>query len=72
MKKPATIRPNCPDCSMQMIVVKGAKLEPQQKTYECLRCGHVAKPGEATSPEQPPSQSDHTEDIQTLRSARGL
>jgi transposase len=42
MKKTAVIRPSCPRCGMQMIVVKGARLEPHQKTFECLRCGHVA------------------------------
>jgi hypothetical protein len=30
---------------MQMIVTKGAKLDPERKTYECLRCGHEQKPG---------------------------
>jgi predicted RNA-binding Zn-ribbon protein involved in translation (DUF1610 family) len=44
MKKTTIIRPSCPQCGMQMIVVKGARLEPHQKTYECLRCGHVAMP----------------------------
>lgn len=39
MTKTAIVRP---DCGMQMIVVKGARLEPQHKTYECLWCGHVA------------------------------
>jgi predicted RNA-binding Zn-ribbon protein involved in translation (DUF1610 family) len=38
-------RPDCPKCGMQMIVTKGAKLEPERKTYECLRCGHEPKPG---------------------------
>jgi DNA-directed RNA polymerase subunit RPC12/RpoP len=39
------LRPHCPDCDMRMIVTKGAKLEPERKTYECLRCGHEQNPG---------------------------
>jgi uncharacterized Zn finger protein len=39
-------RPDCPDCGMQMIVAKDMILEPERRTYECLRCGHVIKPGD--------------------------
>jgi hypothetical protein len=29
-----------------MIVIAVDKLEPAQKTYECLRCGELVKPGD--------------------------
>jgi 23S rRNA C2498 (ribose-2'-O)-methylase RlmM len=37
--------PACPQCNMRMIVVDGYKLEPKRQTFECLRCGHIEKPG---------------------------
>lgn len=41
-------RPACPRCEMRMIVVKGYGKRPRQKTFECLRCGHVIPPGPET------------------------
>jgi hypothetical protein len=37
-------RPLCPKCTVAMIVTSGFKLEPEQQTFECLRCGHVVSP----------------------------
>jgi hypothetical protein len=34
----------CPVCRMRMIVVDGFGEEPEQKTFECLQCGHIEKP----------------------------
>jgi predicted RNA-binding Zn-ribbon protein involved in translation (DUF1610 family) len=39
------IRPDCPDCGMHMIVVNEVSIVPGPRSYECLRCGHVSKPG---------------------------
>jgi predicted RNA-binding Zn-ribbon protein involved in translation (DUF1610 family) len=38
------IRPDCPACGMHMIVVNEVSIVPGKRTYECLRCGHVAQP----------------------------
>jgi hypothetical protein len=37
-------RPPCPECQMNMVAVAGFGLDPEQKTDECLQCGHVEKP----------------------------
>jgi hypothetical protein len=37
-------RPRCPDCDMSMIVTAGINLDPERKTFECLRCGRIEKP----------------------------
>lgn len=36
------IRPGCPKCGMNMIVVNDVSLVPGKRAYECLRCGHVS------------------------------
>jgi hypothetical protein len=36
--------PPCPICQTTMIVTDGFGEESQQKTFECLQCGHVEKP----------------------------
>jgi hypothetical protein len=36
-------RPSCPKCGIGM--VDGFGLDPERKTFECLQCGHVEKPG---------------------------
>jgi Zn ribbon nucleic-acid-binding protein len=38
------VRLYCPKCEMGMIVVAGFGGEPELKTFECLRCGHIEKP----------------------------
>ena len=40
------VRPDCRKCGMQMIAVKDLTLEPEKRTYECLRCGNIAHPGD--------------------------
>jgi ribosomal protein S27AE len=37
------VRPECPDCAMNMIVAKGFDLDREAQTFECLRCGHFEK-----------------------------
>jgi hypothetical protein len=37
--------PPCPVCDMGMIRIAGASGEPDKQTFECLRCGHIEKPG---------------------------
>jgi ribosomal protein L37AE/L43A len=43
-------RPHCPMCATSMIVIRGFHLEQEQKTFECLHCGHVGKTGTASRP----------------------
>jgi hypothetical protein len=38
------IRPECPECGMNMVVLKGFGLDRAHQTSECLRCGHVKEP----------------------------
>jgi hypothetical protein len=38
-------RPECPNCRMSMIVVGGFKKEPEEQTFDCLRCGNVRQAG---------------------------
>jgi hypothetical protein len=40
------VRPGCPKCNMNMIVLNTVSIVPGKKTYECLRCGHVSEPGD--------------------------
>jgi hypothetical protein len=44
LKIPIDGCPNCPACEMRMIVAGGFGLDPEHKTFECLRCGHIEKP----------------------------
>jgi uncharacterized Zn finger protein len=44
------IRPTCPHCSMNMIISKGYKSNPEHRTFECLRCGHVKAPQATSTP----------------------
>jgi Zn ribbon nucleic-acid-binding protein len=37
--------PPCPVCEMRMLVTDGFKLDRERQTLECLRCGHVDRPG---------------------------
>jgi hypothetical protein len=43
------IRPECPDCGMNMIVAEGFGLDHEHQTFECLRCGRVDEPKLATA-----------------------
>jgi uncharacterized Zn finger protein len=38
------VRLECPECGMNMVVVKGFGLDKERQTSECLRCGHIAEP----------------------------
>jgi hypothetical protein len=38
------VRPICPDCCMNMIVVDGFRLDFKVQTFECLRCGCTRNP----------------------------
>jgi uncharacterized Zn finger protein len=38
------VRLECPECGMNMVVVKGFGLDKEHKTSECLRCGYMAEP----------------------------
>jgi transposase-like protein len=38
------VRPICPDCSMNMIVVDGFRLDFKGQSFECLRCGFTRTP----------------------------
>jgi hypothetical protein len=38
------VRPICPDCSMNMIVVDGFRLDFKGQSFECLRCGFTRDP----------------------------
>ena len=38
------VRPICPDCCMNMIVVDGFRLDFKVQTFECLRCGFTKNP----------------------------
>ena len=42
--KRAPVRPPCPECEMNMIVVSDFDRDPDKMTFECLRCGHIKKP----------------------------
>jgi hypothetical protein len=44
-------RPSCPKCDTSMIVVDGFDMEPQDKTFECLKCAQLEKP--ASKPAKP-------------------
>lgn len=46
------IRPECPDCAMNMIVAKGLDFDRGGQTFECLRCGHIEKPKEGAGTPQ--------------------
>jgi hypothetical protein len=35
-----------PCLDMGMIVVEGHKLDRERQTLECLRCGHIDRPGD--------------------------
>jgi hypothetical protein len=43
---PKEPREVCPSCGMNMVVVAGRNLDPEKRTYECLRCGHRLIPGQ--------------------------
>jgi uncharacterized Zn finger protein len=74
----ASIRPECPKCGMHMIIIKDFPAQPEHRTFECLRCGHIAEPGaapvkptatpvkrkgrEVSRPEQLSVRSGHTAD----------
>jgi hypothetical protein len=42
---PKARRPPYPECKMRMITVGGFGMDMDRKTFECLHCGHVEKPG---------------------------
>jgi hypothetical protein len=44
LRRPNYERPCCPKCDMGMIVTGGYDLDPEYKTFECLRCRHVERP----------------------------
>jgi hypothetical protein len=45
-KNPPNGHTPCPTCDMGMIVVDGYGQDPERQTFECLRCGHIDRPGE--------------------------
>jgi hypothetical protein len=36
-------RPACPQCQMSMIAIDGFGLDPEQRTFQCLRCDNIEK-----------------------------
>ena len=44
------IRPECPECGMNMIVAEGFGFDRESQIFVCLRCGHVEAPVEAKKP----------------------
>jgi hypothetical protein len=51
-KRPASGHPPCPKCGVGMIVADGFKLDREDQTFKCLRCGHVDYPDVKIVPEQ--------------------
>ena len=41
---PRNESPPCPNFGMNMISISGLKLDPERRTFECLRCGHLEVP----------------------------
>jgi hypothetical protein len=67
----AAERPRCPECQMRMMPVEGLNRDPDRRTFECLRCGHLERPpgrhSQAAEPWSGPKQVVRLDHISPLK-----